>query len=60
MIDQLSGEIARMMTTPAMRERAAQDGATPVGNKPAEFERFLRAEVAKWTPIIRQAGITLD
>ena len=59
-IDQLSGEIARMMATPAMRERAAQDGATPVGNKPAEFERFLRAEVAKWTPIIRQAGITLD
>ena len=59
-IDQLSGEITRMMATPAMRERAAQDGATPVGNKPAEFERFLRAEVAKWTPIIRQAGITLD
>ena len=26
--------------------REAQDGATPVGNKPAEFERFLRASRA--------------
>ena len=59
-IDQLSGEIGRLMATPAMRERAAQDGATPVGNKPAEFDRFLRDEIAKWTRIIQQAGIKLD
>ena len=59
-INQLNGEIARFMATPAMRERAAQDGATPVGNKPAEFEHFLRTEVARWTPIIQQAGIKLE
>jgi len=59
-IDQLSSEIGRLMATPAMRERAAQDGATPVGNKPAEFDRFLRDEIAKWTRIIQQAGIKLD
>ena len=59
-IDTLSGEVARFMATPAARERAAQDGATPVGNKPAEFERFLRSEIAKWTPIIQNAGIKID
>jgi tripartite-type tricarboxylate transporter receptor subunit TctC len=59
-INALSGEISRMMATPAMRERAAQDGATAVGNKPAEFERFLRNEIAKWTPIIQQAGIKIE
>ena len=48
------------MTMPLMRERALQDGATPIGNKPAEFERFLRSEIAKWTPIIREAGIKVD
>jgi tripartite-type tricarboxylate transporter receptor subunit TctC len=56
----LSTEISRMMTTPAMRDRAAQEGATPVGNKPAEFERFLRSEIAKWTPIIQKTGIKVD
>ena len=59
-IDTLSGEIARFMTTPVARERAAQDGASPVGNKPAEFERFLRSEIAKWTPIIQKAGIKIE
>ena len=59
-VDALSTEISRMMTTPAMRDRAAQEGATPVGNKPAEFERFLRSEIAKWTPIIQKTGIKVD
>jgi len=59
-IETLSSEIARYMTTPAARERAAQDGATPVGNKPAEFERFLRSEIARWTPIIQNAGIKIE
>ena len=59
-VDALSTEISRMMATPATRDRAAQEGATPVGNKPAEFERFLRSEIAKWTPIIQKTGIKVD
>ena len=59
-VDQLSGEIAKTMAAPAMRERALQEGATPIGNKPAEFDRFLKSEIAKWTRIIRDAGIKLE
>lgn len=59
-VEQLSAEIARMMATAAMRERAAQEGATPVGNTPVQFDRFVRDEIAKWTPIIQQAGIKLE
>jgi tripartite-type tricarboxylate transporter receptor subunit TctC len=59
-IEQLSGEIAKAMSTPAMRERALQEGATSVGSTPAQFDRFVRDEIAKWTPIIKQAGITLE
>ncbi len=59
-IEQLSGEVAKAMSTPALRERAAQEGATPVGSTPAEFDRFVRAEIAKWTRIIRDAGIKLE
>jgi tripartite-type tricarboxylate transporter receptor subunit TctC len=59
-VEQLSGEVAKAMATPAMRERAAQEGATPVGSTSAEFQRFLHAEIAKWTRIIQQAGIKLD
>ncbi len=56
----LSGEVAKAMATPAIRERALQEGATPVGNTPAQFERFVRDEITKWTRIIREAGIKLE
>jgi tripartite-type tricarboxylate transporter receptor subunit TctC len=59
-VEQLSGEIAKAMAVPAIRERAVQDGATPVGNTPAQFDRFVRDEIAKWTRIIRDAGIKLE
>ena len=59
-VQQLSAEIARMMATAAMRERAAQEGATTVGNTPAQFDRFVRDELAKWTRVIQQAGIKLE
>lgn len=58
-VEQLSGEIARAMALPAIRDRAVQDGATPVGNTPAQFDRFVRDEIAKWTRIIRDAGISM-
>ncbi len=59
-IGQLSSEITKAMATPAIRERALQEGATPVGSTPAQFERFVRDEIAKWTRIIADAGIKLE
>lgn len=59
-VEQLSGEITKMMSSSAMRERAMQEGATPIGSTPAAFDGFLRAEITKWTRIIQQAGIKLD
>ncbi len=59
-VEQLSGEIAKAMALPAIRERALQDGATPVGNTPAQFDKFVRDEISKWTKIIRDAGIKLE
>ena len=59
-VEQLSGDVAKAMALPAIRERAVQDGATPVGNTPAQFDRFVRDEIAKWTRIIRDAGIKLE
>ena len=59
-VDRLSGEVGRAMANPTLRERTLEQGATPVASKPAEFERFVRAEVAKWTGIIQKAGIKLD
>jgi tripartite-type tricarboxylate transporter receptor subunit TctC len=59
-VQQLSGEISRAMSTPAMRDRAMQEGATPIGSTPSEFQRFVQSEIVKWTRIIQEAGIRLE
>ena len=59
-VEQLSADIARTMASPALRDRAAQEGATAIGSTPAEFDRFLRSEIAKWTRIIKETGIRLE
>jgi tripartite-type tricarboxylate transporter receptor subunit TctC len=59
-VEQLSRETAAAMKSPDILERTIRQGANPVGNAPAEFERFVRSEVARWTKLIRQAGITLQ
>jgi tripartite-type tricarboxylate transporter receptor subunit TctC len=35
-------------------------GAVAVGSTPAEFGAFLKAEMAKWGRVIKEAGIKLE
>jgi tripartite-type tricarboxylate transporter receptor subunit TctC len=42
------------------RERLAALGAVPVADQPAEFDRFVRAEYARWGRLVRDAGIKAD
>ena len=59
-VDQLRSEVAKALAVPEIRERMVNEGAKPVGDTPAEFGRFVRDEIARWTKIIQQAGIKLD
>ncbi len=59
-VDQLRSEVAKALAVPEIRDRMINEGAKPVGDTPAEFGRFVRDEIARWTKIIQQAGIKLD
>jgi len=53
----LGKEIVRIVAVPEVRSRFANDGFEPAGTGPAEFARFLKAELAKWEKAIKAAGI---
>jgi tripartite-type tricarboxylate transporter receptor subunit TctC len=36
------------------------EGATAVGNTPAEFDTVIRADVKKWAMIVKDAGIRAE
>jgi tripartite-type tricarboxylate transporter receptor subunit TctC len=59
-IDRLSGEIAKIARSPAMRERLTSLGAQAVGSTPEEFAAIIAGDIAKWTPLARSVGITVD
>jgi len=59
-VTQLSGDVSKALATPAVRDFTVKQGASAVGNRPAEFDRFVRDEIGRWTKIIQQAGIKLD
>lgn len=53
----LHGEIVKIISAPAMKERLIELGYEPVGNTPDEFAAQIRTEIAAWARIIRSAGI---
>lgn len=44
----------------SVKERLSTLGAEAVGNSPAEFGAFIRAEIAKWARIVQQAGLKAE
>ena len=48
------------LNTPAVKQRYAQLGATVVGSTPAELAAHLKAEMERWGPIIKAAGIKVE
>jgi tripartite-type tricarboxylate transporter receptor subunit TctC len=56
-IDRLHGELVRALNSPDVRERLQGLGADPVGNTPEQYTEFMQNEIAKWTKVIRAAGI---
>jgi tripartite-type tricarboxylate transporter receptor subunit TctC len=41
---------------PDVRKRIEAEGATPVGNSPQEFARFVATDIARWREVVRFSG----
>ncbi len=52
--------IAETLKDPQMLERLTKEGASPVGNTPAQFAAFVREDVQRWAPLVRQSGAKPD
>ena len=59
-VARLNQEIGNILATPEAREMLAAQGAEPGGQTPAEFAAFIRAELARWGPVVRKAGIKAE
>ena len=59
-VKKLNAEIVRIVALPEVREKIRGLGGIPVGNSPAEFDAYQRAELAKWSRIVKESGAKVD
>ena len=53
----LQAETAKALNAPDVKKRLADDGAESVGTTPAEFAKFIKDEIDKWSNVARVANI---
>ena len=56
----LYNESVRALGAPDIKERLAKSGNEYVMSPPEEFATFLRAEVAKWTKVVKEANVRIE
>jgi len=56
----LAAETTRIVRAPEMREKLVAQGAEPAGGTPEECTETLRADIATWTRVVKEAGIRGD
>jgi tripartite-type tricarboxylate transporter receptor subunit TctC len=59
-IDRLAAESVAVLTTSGTREALAKQGAEVVTSTPDEFKKRVENDIAKWSKVIQEAGITAE
>jgi tripartite-type tricarboxylate transporter receptor subunit TctC len=59
-IDKLQREIAKTLKSKEDSKRMLEDGAILIGDTPAQFSAFIKAEQIRWAKVIEKAKITID
>jgi tripartite-type tricarboxylate transporter receptor subunit TctC len=59
-IGRLHAESVKALQTPQLKERLAALGLEPVGSSPDAATAFIRAEIAKWAPVVKAAGAAAE
>jgi tripartite-type tricarboxylate transporter receptor subunit TctC len=59
-VKRLNTEIVKILNLPDVREKLSVLGAEPVGNSQEEFSAMVKAEVVKWSDIVKKSGAKVD
>lgn len=59
-IKRLNADLNQIISAPDMTKRMIEFGFEPVGGPPEKFGEFIRAEISKWAPVVKRAGIRVD
>jgi tripartite-type tricarboxylate transporter receptor subunit TctC len=59
-VDRLNAEINKILTRPDVKDAWAKQGVEPLVMSPAEFEKYLKADIEKWGKVVKDAGVKVQ
>ncbi|MSQ70008.1 MAG: tripartite tricarboxylate transporter substrate binding protein [Betaproteobacteria bacterium] len=59
-IARMNRELVAVLRDPDTRQKMAAQYMEPIGGTPEELTKFMREELARWTPVIKRSGATVD
>jgi len=59
-VDKLNETISKIASQAEVKQIWSKQGAVPLVMSPPQFEKYLNDDIAKWTNVIKTAGIKLD
>jgi tripartite-type tricarboxylate transporter receptor subunit TctC len=59
-VDAMAAEMKRILELPDVKEKLAEIGAIAAPMTPEEFVKFIDGERAKWSEVVKAAGVKVD
>ena len=59
-VNRLNAEIVKALRSREIEGRLVAEGSEVWGSSPQEFGRYIRVEIAKWTRVVKEAGIKVE
>jgi tripartite-type tricarboxylate transporter receptor subunit TctC len=59
-VRKISADTNKALADPATKDKLAQSGYLAEGSSPAALEKLLKAEISRWSHVIKSVGIKID
>ncbi|MBI3937680.1 MAG: tripartite tricarboxylate transporter substrate binding protein [Betaproteobacteria bacterium] len=59
-ISRLNAEVVKVLNAADVRERFASLGVEPISSTPEEMEAYVKAELARWSKVVKDSGARVD
>ena len=59
-VQKIYADTAAALADPTIKGRLEQLGLFVIGSTPGELGQFLKSEMDKWRPVIKDAGISIS
>ncbi len=56
----LQADVVKVLTQPDTEQRLAEQGIEVAATNSEQFTEFVKAEIAKWAKVVKEAGIIAD